>query len=104
MISDNIVEFLPEHTEKYNVYQLYFDIKTDTPNCLVVFSDKSEEIFPNRSSYQDSVLHLSVDKNFPSMCTLYLNKEYTFKGLEYVGNAYTNSYLEFVFEVVYDGN
>lgn len=95
------MEFLPEHTEEYNFYQLYFDIKTDTPNCLVVFSDKSEEIFPNRSSYQDSVLHLSVD-SFPAVCTLYLNKEYTFMGLKYVGKAYTNSYLEFVFEVLYD--
>lgn len=100
-MSDNIVEFLPKYTEKYNVYQLYFDIKTDTPNCLVVFSDKSEEIFPNGSSYQESVLHLSVD-NIPAVCTLYLNKEYTFRGLEYVGMAYTNSYLEFIFEVAYD--
>lgn len=101
MRSDS-VEFLPEHTEKYNVYQLYFDIKTDTPNCLVVFSDKSGEVFPNKSSYQDSVLYLSVDKGLPSVCTLYLNSEYTFKGLKYIGKTYTNTYLEFIFEVEYD--
>ena len=101
MISDSAIEFLPKHTEKYNVYQLYFDIKADTPNCLVVFSDKSEEIFPNRSSYQDSVLHLSVDKGFPAVCTLYLNRECTFMGLKYIGKAFTNTYLEFVFEVEY---
>ena len=102
MRSDSIAEFLPKYTEKYNAYQLYFDIKTDTPNCLVVFSDKSEEIFPNRSSYQDSVLHLSVDKGFPAVCTLYLNSEYTFTGLKYIGKAFTNTYLEIVFEVQYE--
>ena len=102
MRGDSAIEFLPKHTEKYNVYQLYFDIVSDTPNCLVVFSDKSEEIFPNRSSYQDSVLHLSMDKGFPAVCTLYLNREYTFMGLEYVGKAFTNTYLEFVFEVQYE--
>lgn len=102
MRSDNIVEFLPKHTEKYNAYQLWFDIKTDTPNILVVFSDKSEEIFPNGGSYQESVLYLSVDKDLPAMCTLYLNSEYTFTGLKYIGEAYTNSYLEIVFEVEYE--
>ena len=101
-MKDNIVEFLPKYTEKYNAYQLWFDIKTDTPNCLVVFSDKSEKIFPNRSSYQDSVLYLSVDKDLPAMCTLYLNSEYTFTGLKYIGEAYTNTYLEIVFEVEYE--
>ena len=102
MRSDNIVEFLPDFTENYNAYKLYFDIKTDTPNCLVVFSDKSEEIFPDGSSYQDSVLHLPVGKGFPAVFTLYLNSEYTFIGLKYIGKAYTNSYLEFVFEVQYE--
>ena len=101
-MKDNIVEFLPKYTEKSNAYQLWFDIKTDTPNCLVVFSDKGEKIFPNRSSYQDSVLYLSVDKDLPAMCTLYLNSEYTFTGLKYIGEAYTNTYLEIVFEVEYE--
>lgn len=98
---DNVVEFLPKYTEKYNAYQLWFDIKDDTPNCLVVFSDKSERIFPNGSSYQDSVLYLSVDKGLPSMCTLYLNSEYTLTGLKYIGEAFTNTYLEIIFEVEY---
>ena len=102
MRSDNIVKFLPKHTEEYNAYQLFFDIKTDTPNCLVVFSDKSEKIFPNGSSHQDSVLYLSVDKGLPAVCTLYLNREYTFMGLKYIGEAYTNTYLEIIFEVEYE--
>ena len=102
MRSDSFVEFLPKYTEKYSAYQLWFDIKADTPNCLVVFSDKSEEVFPNKSSYQESVLHLSVDKDLPSLCTLYLNSEYTFMGLKYIGKAYTNTYLEFIYEVEYE--